>query len=143
MGCCDCSCPRHSHWRRAHSFLKPSLGVKSEYRFQDTVEKHVFPHFSTGVRPVHNRSQCQGLRNKAACLDQGASECRRIAIPKSHPETQVKIGGRKSPKTAYFSAFSDKWVSLYVPLSKGTRYSVTVSPSTAGSNSRSARRPCQ
>jgi Ser/Thr protein kinase RdoA (MazF antagonist) len=31
--------------RRARSFLKSSLGVKSEHQFQDTVEEHAFLRF--------------------------------------------------------------------------------------------------
>ena len=47
-------------------FLKPSLGVKSEHRFQDTVEEHDSLGFPPDNRFIFRRSQFQGFKNECA-----------------------------------------------------------------------------
>ena len=48
-------------------FLKPSLGVRSEHRFQDTVEEHVSLGFPPDNRFIFRRSQFQGFGNTSTC----------------------------------------------------------------------------
>jgi len=87
-------------------FLKSSLGVKSEHRFQDTVEEHVFPHFSADARPAHSRSQFQGFRNTAAYLVRMGWNTAGMLYPKTSPcHRRVKMGGRKPGKRLISAPF--------------------------------------
>jgi len=95
-----------NYWRPAHSFLKPSLGIKSEHRFQDTVEEHVFPHFSADVRPVHSRPQFQGFGNTLTCPSQDAPEYHPMVSPKNRPEIASENGRTKTRINGGFQSFS-------------------------------------
>src|SRR3954453_23782862 len=77
---------RPSHRRRAHSFLKSSLGIRSEHRFRDTVEEHVSLGFPPDNRPISRRSQFQGFGNTSTC-----PEVRRVRRKVPDP-----VGGRSS-----------------------------------------------
>ena len=72
-------------------FLKPSLGVRSEYRFQDTVEEHDSLGSPSDNRFIFRRSQFQDFKNECA---------------------RQRCDG--------FKERLGQPMSLYVPLSKGT-----------------------
>src|SRR3954447_420481 len=90
---------RPSHRRRAHSFLKSSLGIRSEHRFRDTVEEHVSLVFPPDNRPISRRSQFQGFGNistcpwSATCPTKGSGFRRR-----SPPKTALKWGDKNQYK---------------------------------------------